>query len=633
MSTRKPVTCLLWLVAALTLAACGQATPTEAPPEPTESPQSEPTDEPAPTGPQEFALTKLTTTSLDVIGVGSYAAAQPFALAGEEGPEAVVLPYSIAPNDGVDDPAAFEGPPALQEDYTFTWSLVAPEASSAALLESGAVAYWLADVPGAYALTLEAQDAEGNSGTATWTVTASTYVGVGGLVGDAPTPPQCASCHAGKAVEWGETAHALLFEFGANGGEGDHYSASCIYCHTTGFNNWPEAVNGGFDDLAAGSDWLFPDTSQTGGYDAMVVEYPEITAMTGIQCESCHGPGAAHYTADVEAVGPIGVSLEVGTCAQCHNRGSHHKNPRQWVLSGHGEATSMAFTYGHVVGNTECAPCHSGEALIDMAKGLDEIRAGYQPVSCAVCHDPHSEENPAQVRVYDDALISLPDGTEITGAGASALCMSCHQSRTAAVGEVEGEGDLGLPHYSTAAELLNDTGGYTWGEIVENSAHSALVEDTCVACHMAASPGMNDMGTPDNSDDDEPLPGHLTVGEHTFAMVSPVDGAENIGACIGCHTKAQSLDWIAKDDYDGDGALESCSEEIEGLRDLLYEAMIAQGVVDLGHHPYFELPEEASLDLRGAVFNYKFTGSGGSAVHNFKRTLGLLQLSLEKLGQ
>jgi cytochrome c1 len=620
---RRLLYTVLMALLVLALAACaGRATPgpTGVPASPAPSAQ--------PLGPQEFNPPPIIAASTDVTGVGTFVAAQAFALAGEEEIQALILPYGISPNSDLQDIAALEVPEPLVEGYAFAWSLSTPEGSQAILGESGDVAYFLADVEGTFALTLKATDEEGLSAETTWHITAATYVGNGAIVGDA-APPNCISCHNTQTAKWAETGHAMMFQEGIDGEASEHYGPNCIYCHTTGFNNWPTAVNGGFDDLAADSTWLFPQQLQEGNWQAMLQQYPDLAAMTAVQCESCHGPGSAHYTGDVMQPGPISVSLAVATCAQCHDNGEYYTFPREWALSAHADASAMAFTYSHIVGNSTCAGCHSGEGYIDRAKGLDELRADYQVITCAVCHDPHDATNPAQLRVAGTVI--LPGGIESPDLGKAATCASCHQSRTNA-SEVENASPE-WPHYSTAAELMSNTGGYTWGETIDNSPHGSIVAETCITCHMAQTPGMDDMGTPDDSSDDVPLPGHDTVGEHTFAMVSPVDGTENFAVCTACHPGVTSFDWTARADYDGDGIIETNHEEIGGLRALLKSALEAKGVQFLASYPYYVLPTNASIDIKGGVWNYQFTGSGGSVVHNFKHTLGLLQLSLEKLGQ
>ena len=55
------------------------------------------------------------------------------------------------------------------------------------------------------------------------------------------------------------------------------------------------------------------------------------------------------------------------------------------------------------------------------------------------------------------------------------------------------------------------------------------------------------------------------------------------------------------------------------------------GVEVLDHHPYFTLPEDASVDLKGAVYNLKFARDDASTIHNMLYTVSLLQLSYEKV--
>jgi hypothetical protein len=230
--------------------------------------------------------------------------------------------------------------------------------------------------------------------------------------------------------------------------------------------------------------------------------------------------------------------------------------------------------------------------------------------------------------------VTLPDGTEVADAGPAATCMSCHNARRHPDPIVEGAAAgerFSTPHYSTAGELMNTTGGYTWGETMPTSTHGRIVEDTCIGCHMADSPGMDNMGTPDDNSDDVPLPGHQTVGEHTFAMISPVDGAENVAVCQNCHDGAESLAFEARRDYDGDGTIETNQDEVVGLREVLAAALVENSVGVLDHYPYFEIPEGSDENIYGAVWNLKFAESGGSAVHNFRYTVSLLQLSYEKL--
>ena len=573
---------------------------------------------------QEEAGHPLFTTASDVVGVGTYVAGEAYGIAGEEGLNAIILPYSIHPSMHVTNVEEFQQPVPLTEGITYEWTLDGPEGAD--LIVEGPVAIFMAEEEGKYELTLTATDAEGNVGETTWVVYATTYVG-NGYFSEDPGDVQCINCHEEEVEAWAATGHSDMLTRALEGTLSSHYAADCISCHTTGFG---PGDNGGFDDLAAEYGWEFPEELAMGGWDAFVADFPEVAELANIQCESCHGPGALHPPVgeddDEEGgggpaqPGPIGGGLAYGVCAQCHAEEPYHVFPQQWELSGHGNKTSRAFTYPIGEDERACVGCHSGAGYIDVANGVEfeELRVDYQPITCAVCHDPHSLENPNQLRVYDSVV--LPDGTEVAGAGANATCMSCHNSREDAnasiTGALEG-GRFGTPHYSTGAELMHATGGYAWGETLPSSGH-----DDCIGCHMADTPG--------SDADGNALPGRHELGEHTFSMVS-ADGVENVAACQDCHVGATSFEFEAARDYDGDGAYESVQDEVAGLQEALTAALVDAGVGVLDGYPYFEIPDGADENQYGAIYNLKFSRSGGSAIHNFRYTVALLQLSVEKL--
>lgn len=628
---------VLLVVFALVFSACNgeetNATETKMVKEPTAEP-TEPMEEPHPdTLIGEFEEVLISTTATNVVGVGSYVAAEPYAVPAGEDPaeeplQAFIMPYGIYPNMHVADISEFDYMAQSYrievEGFTFSWALTAPEGSSAELLNDY-LGLFMADVAGEYVLTLTAADEVGNVGEVSWTVTAATYVGVGG---EGAAPPQCSVCHSDVVEGWAATGHADMLTRALEGTLSDHYGPNCVSCHATGFNNRPEAVNGGFDDLMAEFGWAFPGTLGEGVFATFASEYPEVAVLANIQCEACHGPGSAH-----SGSGPIGTSLSYGVCASCHAEDPYHTFPQQWELSGHAMATARAFWYPIGEDHAECVRCHSGVGYIDFAAGVpeEERRTEYQVITCAVCHDPHDASSPNQLRIFDN--VELPTGDVIADGGASATCMSCHNQRIGAdetiAATLEG-GRFGTPHYSGAAELSIGTGGYTWGEELPSGLHASM-DVTCITCHMADSPGMDDAGTPDDSSDDKPLPGHLTVGGHTFSMVSPVDGTENVGACVSCHTDATTLDFTAKGDYDGDGTVEGNKAEIEGLYTLIKTELEAAGVVFLGRYPYFEIPDGAGEDIYGAIWNYQLLTHNNIPAHNLKYLVALGQLTYEKL--
>ncbi len=580
-------------------------------------------------GGQEFEPRPIVTTASQAVGVGTYVAAEAYGIPAGEDPaeqpaQAIILPYGIYPDMGLQDIADFVQPESAAEGFTFEWSLVPPEDSATELI-SGNVAIFMADVAGIYELTLTATDANGNTSEVTWPVYATTYIGNGYWDGE-NNEDQCTDCHDELAPAWAQTGHAAALSQGLDGLYGDHFGPDCLACHTTGFNNSATAVNGGFDDLVAESGWTFPETLQPGNWEAMLAEFPQAAGLGNVQCEACHGPGYHHVFESSRRESMISRGLEYGVCAQCHAEEPYNIIPQQWENSAHAIKNARAFTYPIGEEEVDCVRCHSGAGYIDFVNGVDveDTRVNYQVITCAVCHDPHDvADNPNQLRVFD--TVTLPNGTEVAEAGPAATCMSCHNSRRDAVAVVEGiatGGSFSTPHYSTAAELMNATGGYTWGETLPTSTHGRAVEDSCIGCHMSATPG--------SDADGNPLPGHNEIGGHTFSMVA-ADGSEHVAVCQQCHDAATSFEFEARRDYDGDGAIETNQVEIEGLLALVKEAIAAQGVTLLDSRPYYEFPEGASVDVYGAAYNVRFAGAGGSAVHNLRYTVSLLQLSYEKL--
>ncbi|MBI4874863.1 MAG: hypothetical protein HY822_09560 [Acidobacteria bacterium] len=104
------------------------------------------------------------------------------------------------------------------------------------------------DATGQYKVTATVTTVSAGSATLSQTVTGATYVGI----------KACGTCHSvavgsetvDKATSWSKTSHAKIFKDGMNGVASDHYSASCLGCHTVGYDNDPGAVNGGFSDVA-----------------------------------------------------------------------------------------------------------------------------------------------------------------------------------------------------------------------------------------------------------------------------------------------------------------------------------------------------------------------------------------------
>ena len=176
----------------------------------------------------------------------------------------------------------------------------------------------------------------------------------------------CGNCHISKQRTWEATGHAEAWaDLQASGAA----AASCNRCHT---------VNG-FSNMAPDSACFFAVSA-----DAQRFYYD-------VQCESCHGPGAAHVQApdDTQPLTTMAaaVGLNVG-CATCHS-GEHTPFVEEWSASPHSNIQASARS------NTspDCKGCHDGrQALLRLdpdAKFIEQASADWQPITCAVCHDPH----------------------------------------------------------------------------------------------------------------------------------------------------------------------------------------------------------------------------------------------------
>ena len=321
-----------------------------------------------------------------------------------------------------------------------------------------------------------------------------------------------------------------------------------------------------------------------------------------------------------------------------------------WAESGHGDWAAEAFTHWNDDGeiSTSCAKCHSEGGFLDFL-GADGSAAGTVDaaaeigtvVSCATCHNDKAGEL---------ASVTFPSGEEVTGLGAEARCLACHQGResTVSVNEaIDGAGmaedpdtvsaDLGFKniHYFAAGATQYGTlakGGYEYADQLYDRRFVHVEEmGTCIGCHDQHS---------------------LEVREES---------------CADCHGGARDRNGFEEirmvsslaSDYDGDGDLEEgVFHEIEGLKTLLYAAIqayagevVGLAIVYEGHtYPYFFIdtdgdgvadPEEAGYGNRynawtarlvRATFNYQFSMKDpGGFAHNAKYLIQLLYDAIDDL--
>lgn len=317
-----------------------------------------------------------------------------------------------------------------------------------------------------------------------------------------------------------------------------------------------------------------------------------------------------------------------------------------WAGSPHADTSAEAFSHWNEEGlvPATCARCHSSEGYIDFLGGdgsapgrVDAPGQTQSVVRCETCHDSAASGLTA---------VTFPSGKEVTGLGAEARCMVCHQGRAsgkdidaqvadAGVGEDTASAALGFTniHYYPAAATLfagQAAGGYQYaGQVYDTRFRHVPDFDKCNECH------------------------------------DPHSTRVRWDACATCHpgvtdvTQAWNIRQIAsrQQDYDGDNdRAEGIHFEIQGLRDRLlatlqrYGAERAQPLCYANAHPYWfrdgdgngtcSTTESVSSNayaswtprLQKAAFNYQLARvDPGAFAHNAKYILQLLHDSIQSL--
>lgn len=279
----------------------------------------------------------------------------------------------------------------------------------------------------------------------------------------------CGQCHSGKQTEWAGTKHSHAWaDLIASG----HAQESCKPCHATDELGNSVTVPAGFNVL--------PDS-----------------VYFDVQCEACHGPGANHIKS-AESVKPL-ASIKADTgytngCSACHT-GSHNPYVDEWVESAHGYNSAFPSESNR----DPCQNCHEGRrGMATALAGLDARASGMQvdlgvykeayepdslqPITCAVCHDPHSDANPGQLR--------MPVGTTDT----TQLCYRCHHRET----EPEsGSAPRRGPHGAQGGIVLDEEAGWTppnWPYTDRILPTHSTNDRGCAACHVTPYTGTDASG-------------------------------------------------------------------------------------------------------------------------------------------
>lgn len=408
--------------------------------------------------------------------------------------------------------------------------------------------------------------------------------GDSGLTGKFAGSTRCQLCHATAHAAWSGTLHATAYETLEEIGQQNN--PNCVGCHTVGFG-------------------------EPGGW----VDRATTNSLAGVGCEACHGGAADHANnASDKSLRPE-PSIASAICGTCHT-GEHHPTFEDWDLSRHSEiqeSLKEEFTEG--TNANSCGVCHSGDVFVAKLKG-ETITADYlkgkdpeelNPITCAVCHDPHQRTGNAvapedgrdyQLR-FPQIKYTTPTNTIAAATDPSRfnLCGQCHHARDRVWTVTSRE-----PHPSDQVNVF-------FGEmplpadkpdpIIPSRASVHLnTAEQCSTCHVFRKPFEEGIAP--------------AVSGHTFEV--------NFGGCVDCHGNEEAAQAkleglraeidlrakLVKDALDAWGA----SKNIENKGALSWEYTSEGGPSSAGQA---QIPD----DIKKARYIYYYVVSGGgSGAHN-----------------
>jgi formate-dependent nitrite reductase cytochrome c552 subunit len=296
--------------------------------------------------------------------------------------------------------------------------------------------------------------------------------GDSGVTGKFAGATKCQMCHGAVHETWSATLHAGALETLEGIGQGAN--AACLPCHTVGFG-------------------------EAGGY----VDRATTNSLRGVQCENCHGAGAAHAGDPTNADLLPMVSIGASVCGVCHT-GAHHPNFEQWQEAGHSQVTEAVagyFSEGRNLNN--CGTCHSGDFhYLGIIKGEavpDDYLAGVPveeltPITCAICHNPHmrtgyaaapDEGRDFQLR-YPQVAYPTPatEISEVTNPLRFNLCGQCHHSRGRTWTATTRGPHLSIQMNVYIGEMPVDNPEIDEPLVLGRSSTHGLTTEQCSTCHM-----------------------------------------------------------------------------------------------------------------------------------------------------
>jgi PKD repeat protein/nitrate reductase cytochrome c-type subunit len=248
---------------------------------------------------------------------------------------------------------------------------------------------------------------------------------------------KCNGCHGDKVTEWSGTGHATAISdlMDTNGNFIGHAAGFCVVCHSVG-----KGQPGGFVDLATTPQLANVQCENCHGsanahVNISTRQFHPVNTLAAEMCGGCHDgsmhPTFAEWTNSphAEVTPDVGYGISSGAVfhetviATVTNVSSGVTSTftgalNGYVISTNGVTNALAGivnSTNDVSGNSrqmQCGFCHSGPTRLAMLNDYESRGHGYTNYlalpdkwdaaeyaqTCAVCHDPHSAENEAQLR-------------------------------------------------------------------------------------------------------------------------------------------------------------------------------------------------------------------------------------------
>ncbi|HIH45414.1 MAG TPA: hypothetical protein HA257_10225 [Candidatus Methanoperedenaceae archaeon] len=249
-------------------------------------------------------------------------------------------------------------------------------------------------------------------------------------------PDGCKYCHLHYYDEWLLTTHSRAFERLVE--RKQETNASCLPCHTTGYNN-----------------------------DTHTYKYRDVT------CEACHGSGdisnniakqvltivySKSNRSDEELKSLLTElnltkksmvkNLTSEMCGRCH-QGEHNPTYEEWNESKHSQ--SLVDLKKNKGAKDACLECHSTEYIIAEEHEKPTLKTVTTGLTCQACHDVH--------RAEVEKLLRVPKNV---------LCESCHNMEGAVPGAT--------PHHPQSEMRLSHGG-------VDADTYIYQPAASCADCH------------------------------------------------------------------------------------------------------------------------------------------------------